>query len=171
MGSLPFPSLSSLFIISPLLHYKILPPAPHSSTHRSLKTISNSQPLTMARLNHAQQLAVLKSDNENLRSLNTRLLRDSTEKKREIINLLESNKSLECELARTRGEIADLVAELEAVRLASRVNAAKMFKMNLELEELRRSVARAQKKCFWTVAFSGTAVFAAAASFIYFSSH
>ncbi|GMG99685.1 hypothetical protein Nepgr_001525 [Nepenthes gracilis] len=124
----------------------------------------------MARLNRAQHLAALKSENENLRTLNSRLLQDSMEKKQEIINLLESNKSIECELAHTRGEMADLVAELEAIRLASRVNTAKMFEMNLELEALRRSVAGERKKCFWTVAFSGTAIFAVAVSFIYFSS-
>ncbi|GMG99676.1 hypothetical protein Nepgr_001516 [Nepenthes gracilis] len=132
--------------------------------------MSNSQPLTMARLNRAQQLASLNSDNENLRTLNTRLLRDSTEKKREIVNLLESNKSLECEIARIRRETADYVAKLEAIRFASKINSAKMFKMKLELEALQRSIARTQKKSFWTVAFTGTAVFAAAASSVYFSS-
>ncbi|GMG99672.1 hypothetical protein Nepgr_001512 [Nepenthes gracilis] len=123
----------------------------------------------MAKLSRAQQLVMLKSDNENLKCLNARLLKDSAEKEREIIHLLESNKSLESELAHSREEIAACVAELEALKLASRTNAAKMFEMKLELEALQRSVAGAQKKRFWTLAFSGTAIFAAAACFGYFS--
>ncbi|GMG99668.1 hypothetical protein Nepgr_001508 [Nepenthes gracilis] len=123
----------------------------------------------MARINRAQQLATLRCENENLRTLNERLLRDMAEKKRVIANLRESKESLECELARSRGDVAELVAELEAMRLASRGSAAKMAEMKAELEAMHQSVARAHKKSFWTLAFSGTAIFATAASFAYFS--
>ncbi|GMG99678.1 hypothetical protein Nepgr_001518 [Nepenthes gracilis] len=123
----------------------------------------------MARINRDQQIATLRCENENLRTLNSRLLRDLAEKKHEIANLLESKKSLECELARSRGDVAGLVAELEAMRLASRGSAVKMAEMKLELEALRRSVAQAQKSRFQTLAFSGAAIFAAAASYAYFS--
>ncbi|GMG99679.1 hypothetical protein Nepgr_001519 [Nepenthes gracilis] len=124
----------------------------------------------MARINRAQQLATLRCENENLRTLNDRLLRDLEERKREIANLLESKKSLECELARSRGDVAELVEELHAMRLASSGSAVKMAEIEVELEAMRRSVARAHKKSFWTLAFSGTAIFAAAVSFAYFSS-
>ncbi|GMG99670.1 hypothetical protein Nepgr_001510 [Nepenthes gracilis] len=57
----------------------------------------------MDRVTRAQQIAALKSDNDNLKCLNSRLLRDSAEKQRQITNLLEFNKSLECELAGCEG--------------------------------------------------------------------
>ncbi|GMG99662.1 hypothetical protein Nepgr_001502 [Nepenthes gracilis] len=124
----------------------------------------------MARISRAQELAALKSDNENLRTLNARLLRDSVEKKREIANLLESKKSLEGELVHSREEMAAYVAELEAMRLAFRDGAAKMHEMKVVLEALHRSAAEAHRRTLWTLAFSGAAIFAtAAASVVYFS--
>ncbi|GMG99664.1 hypothetical protein Nepgr_001504 [Nepenthes gracilis] len=121
----------------------------------------------MARMSLAWELAALKSDNENLRTLNARLLTDSVEKKREIANLLESKKSLEGELAHSRGEMAAYVAELEAMRLAFRDGVAKMHEMKVELEALHRSAAESHRRTLWTL---GAAIFAtAAASVVYFS--
>ncbi|GMG99663.1 hypothetical protein Nepgr_001503 [Nepenthes gracilis] len=117
----------------------------------------------MATMSLARELAALKSDNENLRTLNARLLRDSAEKKREIANLLESKKdsaekkreianlleskkSLKGEFAHPRGEIAAYVAELEAMRSAFRDGVAKMHEMKVELEALHRSAAESHRR-------------------------
>ncbi|GMH13331.1 hypothetical protein Nepgr_015172 [Nepenthes gracilis] len=123
----------------------------------------------MARINYNQQLATLRSENENVRNLNDRLIQDLVEKNREIANLLESKKSLTSELARSYRDKAELVAELEAMRLASKGSTVKMAEMKLQLEALHRSVAQAHKKSFWTLALSGTAIIAAVASFAHFS--
>ncbi|GMH16807.1 hypothetical protein Nepgr_018648 [Nepenthes gracilis] len=96
----------------------------------------------MAKISRAQELAALKSDNENLRTLNARLLRDSMEKKRGIADLLESKKD----------------------------SVAKMHEMKVELEALHRSAAESHRRTLWTLAISGAAIFAtAAASVAYFS--
>ncbi|GMG99363.1 hypothetical protein Nepgr_001203 [Nepenthes gracilis] len=109
----------------------------------------------MAKLSRAQQLSALKSDNENLKCLNSRLIKDLADLKQEIASLLESEKSLEGELSRSHGQRAAHLAELEATRLASRINSEILDAMKLEKEELQRSVAEARKSSFWTLAFSG----------------
>ncbi|GMG99671.1 hypothetical protein Nepgr_001511 [Nepenthes gracilis] len=123
----------------------------------------------MAGINHNQQLATLRSENENLRNLNDGLIQDLVEENGEIANLLKSKKYLVSELARSYRDKAELVAELEAMRLASKGSTVKMAGMKLELEALHRSVSQAHKKSFWTLALSGTAIIAAVASFAYFS--
>ncbi|GMH16616.1 hypothetical protein Nepgr_018457 [Nepenthes gracilis] len=127
-----------------------------------------------------QHLAALRPDNENLKCLNTRILRDLVEKKQEVTNLLESNKSLECELMRSRSEIESLKAELTQLktrcigRLIRQCTAfssreTELEEMKQEIKALRCFVAESWKLSFSSVVSSATVVFASVASYAYVS--
>ncbi|GMH25671.1 hypothetical protein Nepgr_027514 [Nepenthes gracilis] len=119
----------------------------------------------MAMQRRAHQLATLKSENENLKCLNARILRELHEMKQEANALRASKMSLESELARSHSEAESLKTELAQLKdeaLKEIENAGR------ELEALRRDVSEARRKSFWTMACSGTAILTAAASLAYF---
>ncbi|GMH07772.1 hypothetical protein Nepgr_009612 [Nepenthes gracilis] len=65
------------------------------------------------------------------------------------------------------GETEAYIAELEAIDSVFRTRVAKVEEMKQEIGSLQRSVAEAQKKNFWTVVSSATAILAAVVSFAY----